>query len=85
MYPSCPSCHLNTKCPKRSFLLLSPKQTLNLLLKATADVNEVVNPMTPWARTIDAINPHDPAINIIASGGYAAAPIDKPLQLLYMG
>jgi len=38
-------------------------------LFATQDVNEWVSPTTPQVRTIDAFNPHDPAIHHILSGG----------------
>ncbi|KAK6957921.1 hypothetical protein Daesc_000711 [Daldinia eschscholtzii] len=38
-------------------------------LWATEDVTEISSPVTPWARAIDALKPHDQAIPVIASGG----------------
>ncbi|CAG8555495.1 1968_t:CDS:10 [Paraglomus occultum] len=38
-------------------------------LRGSSDVNERTDPITPFVRTIDAINPSDPAFRIIASGG----------------
>lgn len=38
-------------------------------LWATEDVTEISSPLTPWARAIDAIKPHDQAIAVIGSGG----------------
>ncbi|KAG2228204.1 hypothetical protein INT45_010996 [Circinella minor] len=38
-------------------------------LDATADENEMTHPTTPYVRVIDAINPSDPAVKIISSGG----------------
>ncbi|CAG8704975.1 25012_t:CDS:10, partial [Gigaspora rosea] len=38
-------------------------------LSSTNDGNEKTNPITPYVRAQDAINPSDPAIRIIASGG----------------
>ncbi|CAG8574681.1 23878_t:CDS:10 [Dentiscutata erythropus] len=38
-------------------------------LTATDDSNEITNPLTPYVRAQDAINPSDPQIRIIASGG----------------
>ncbi|CAG8532689.1 3998_t:CDS:10, partial [Paraglomus occultum] len=38
-------------------------------LRASMDLNESTDPVTPFVRTIDAINPSDPAFRIIASGG----------------
>ncbi|KAI9468661.1 hypothetical protein BDB00DRAFT_777303 [Zychaea mexicana] len=38
-------------------------------LDALADENEMTHPTTPYVRVIDAINPSDPAIKIISSGG----------------
>ncbi|KAI8063969.1 hypothetical protein BDF21DRAFT_347009 [Thamnidium elegans] len=36
---------------------------------ATDDTNEMTQPLTPFVRTIDAFNPSDKAIRIVASGG----------------
>ncbi|KAI2621537.1 composite domain of metallo-dependent hydrolase [Hypomontagnella submonticulosa] len=38
-------------------------------LWATEDVTEISAPVTPWARAVDALKPHDQAISVIASGG----------------
>ncbi|RFU81372.1 carbohydrate esterase family 9 [Trichoderma arundinaceum] len=38
-------------------------------LRGYADVNEVSDDITPWARSIDAINPLDHQIEVIKSGG----------------
>ncbi|KAH6603536.1 carbohydrate esterase family 9 [Trichoderma cornu-damae] len=38
-------------------------------LRGYADVNEVSGDITPWARSIDAINPLDHQIEVIKSGG----------------
>ena len=38
-------------------------------LWATEDVTEVSAPVTPWGRAVDAIKPHDRAIQVINSGG----------------
>ncbi|KAI0852767.1 hypothetical protein F5Y00DRAFT_272417 [Daldinia vernicosa] len=38
-------------------------------LWATEDVTETSSPVTPWARAVDALKPHDQAIPVIASGG----------------
>ncbi|KAI1798834.1 hypothetical protein F4811DRAFT_153903 [Daldinia bambusicola] len=38
-------------------------------LWATEDVTEISAPVTPWARAVDALKPHDQAIPVIASGG----------------
>lgn len=38
-------------------------------LDATQDTNEMTQPLTPFVRTIDAFNPSDNAIRIVASGG----------------
>ncbi|CAB4400218.1 unnamed protein product [Rhizophagus irregularis] len=38
-------------------------------LRGTSDVNEETDPLTPFVRAKDAINPSDPAIRIISSGG----------------
>ncbi|KAF2787592.1 composite domain of metallo-dependent hydrolase, partial [Melanomma pulvis-pyrius CBS 109.77] len=38
-------------------------------LWATEDVTEVSAPVTPWGRAVDALKPHDQAIQIINSGG----------------
>ncbi|CAG8526980.1 2810_t:CDS:10 [Acaulospora morrowiae] len=38
-------------------------------LAATSDTNEMTNPLTPYVRAQDGLNPSDPAIRIIASGG----------------
>ncbi|KAI4863459.1 composite domain of metallo-dependent hydrolase [Hypoxylon rubiginosum] len=38
-------------------------------LWATEDVTEISAPVTPWARAVDALKPHDRAIPVIASGG----------------
>ncbi|KAJ4362254.1 hypothetical protein N0V83_010347 [Neocucurbitaria cava] len=38
-------------------------------LWATEDVTELSAPVTPWGRAVDAIKPHDAAIQVINSGG----------------
>ncbi|KAI1779135.1 composite domain of metallo-dependent hydrolase [Hypoxylon cercidicola] len=38
-------------------------------LWSTEDVSEISAPVTPWARAIDGLKPHDQAIPVIASGG----------------
>ncbi|RIA84710.1 hypothetical protein C1645_783560 [Glomus cerebriforme] len=38
-------------------------------LRGTDDTNEETDPLTPFVRAKDAINPSDPAIRIISSGG----------------
>ncbi|CAG8484063.1 3339_t:CDS:2 [Funneliformis caledonium] len=38
-------------------------------LRATNDINEETDPLTPFVRVKDALNPSDPAIRIISSGG----------------
>ncbi|CAG8624366.1 10135_t:CDS:2, partial [Scutellospora calospora] len=38
-------------------------------LSATNDLNEAVDPITSYVRAQDSINPNDPAIRIISSGG----------------
>ncbi|KAI8873413.1 hypothetical protein GQ42DRAFT_160535 [Ramicandelaber brevisporus] len=38
-------------------------------LDGTQDTNEMTNPTTPFVRTLDAINPRDPGLRIIMSGG----------------
>ncbi|KAI9276924.1 hypothetical protein BDA99DRAFT_554869 [Phascolomyces articulosus] len=38
-------------------------------LDAVADENEMTHPTTPYVRVIDAINPSDPAVKIVSSGG----------------
>ncbi|KAI8061177.1 hypothetical protein BC940DRAFT_245434 [Gongronella butleri] len=38
-------------------------------LHATADTNEMTSPLTPFVRSIDAFNPSDRAISIVAAGG----------------
>ncbi|GBB85030.1 hypothetical protein RclHR1_01160024 [Rhizophagus clarus] len=38
-------------------------------LRSTDDTNEETDPLTPFVRAKDAINPSDPAIRIISSGG----------------
>ncbi|PTB65260.1 family 9 carbohydrate esterase [Trichoderma citrinoviride] len=38
-------------------------------LRGYADTNEVSDDITPWARSIDAINTFDPQIEVIKSGG----------------
>ncbi|KAG2214564.1 hypothetical protein INT45_014298, partial [Circinella minor] len=38
-------------------------------LQATADVDELSDSATPYVRVIDAINPIDPAIKLVSSGG----------------
>ncbi|KAI2624219.1 composite domain of metallo-dependent hydrolase [Hypoxylon sp. NC1633] len=38
-------------------------------LWATEDVTEISAPVTPWARAVDGLKPHDGAIPVIASGG----------------
>ncbi|KAI8965596.1 hypothetical protein F5Y11DRAFT_367932 [Daldinia sp. FL1419] len=42
-------------------------------LWATEDVTEISSPVTPWARAVDALKPHDQAIPVIASGGVTAS------------
>ncbi|CAO3577184.1 unnamed protein product [Absidia cylindrospora] len=42
-------------------------------LKATDDTNEMTSPLTPFVRSIDAFNPSDNAIRIVASGGVTSA------------
>ncbi|KAI8970441.1 hypothetical protein BDF20DRAFT_891289 [Mycotypha africana] len=42
-------------------------------LSGTNDVNEGTNPTTPFVRSIDAFNPSDEAIRIVASGGITTA------------
>ncbi|KAI8376532.1 uncharacterized protein BYT42DRAFT_534964 [Radiomyces spectabilis] len=38
-------------------------------LEATADTNEMTMPLVPFVRSLDAFNPSDKAIRIVASGG----------------
>ncbi|CDS12474.1 hypothetical protein LRAMOSA04668 [Lichtheimia ramosa] len=38
-------------------------------LDALADENEMTDPTTPYVRIIDSINPGDPALKVVASGG----------------
>ncbi|PHZ15571.1 composite domain of metallo-dependent hydrolase [Rhizopus microsporus ATCC 52813] len=38
-------------------------------LSASDDTNEMTDPTTPYVRVIDALNPTDPGIKIVASGG----------------
>ncbi|EIE86895.1 hypothetical protein G6F46_009188 [Rhizopus delemar] len=38
-------------------------------LSASDDTNEMTSPTTPYVRVIDALNPTDPGIKIVASGG----------------
>ncbi|KAI9258533.1 hypothetical protein BY458DRAFT_517803 [Sporodiniella umbellata] len=38
-------------------------------LSASDDTNEMTSPATPFVRVIDALNPTDPGIKIVASGG----------------
>lgn len=42
-------------------------------LSGTSDTNEGTEPTTPYVRTIDAFNPSDKAIPIVASGGITTA------------
>ncbi|ORZ24660.1 hypothetical protein BCR42DRAFT_316577 [Absidia repens] len=42
-------------------------------LKATDDTNEMTTPLTPFVKSIDAFNPSDSAIRIVASGGVTSA------------
>ncbi|RKP05677.1 hypothetical protein THASP1DRAFT_19507, partial [Thamnocephalis sphaerospora] len=42
-------------------------------LRATDDTNDMVDPTYPQLRTLDAFNPHDPAIKRVASGGVTTA------------
>lgn len=42
-------------------------------LSATQDTNEMTQPLTPFVRTLDAFNPSDNAIRIVASGGVTTA------------
>ncbi|KAI8636160.1 hypothetical protein BD408DRAFT_356152 [Parasitella parasitica] len=42
-------------------------------LSGTSDTNEKTNPVTPFVRTLDAFNPSDKAIRIVASGGITTA------------
>lgn len=42
-------------------------------LWATEDVTEISSPVTPWARAVDALKPHDQAIPVIASGGVTSS------------
>ncbi|KAI9011853.1 hypothetical protein CLU79DRAFT_771604 [Phycomyces nitens] len=42
-------------------------------LKANVDLNEETDPLTPFARVLDAFDPSDKAIRIVASGGVTTA------------
>ncbi|KAL9538311.1 hypothetical protein MBANPS3_011030 [Mucor bainieri] len=42
-------------------------------LSDTSDTNEKTDPITPFVRTLDAFNPSDKAIRIVASGGITTA------------
>ncbi|OAD01188.1 hypothetical protein MUCCIDRAFT_146514 [Mucor lusitanicus CBS 277.49] len=42
-------------------------------LAGTSDTNEKTDPITPFVRTLDAFNPSDRAIRIVASGGITTA------------
>ncbi|KAI8100036.1 uncharacterized protein BX664DRAFT_322707, partial [Halteromyces radiatus] len=42
-------------------------------LAATSDTNEMTSPITPFVKSIDAFNPSDIAIRIVASGGVTSA------------
>ncbi|KAI1658384.1 hypothetical protein F4813DRAFT_395741 [Daldinia decipiens] len=42
-------------------------------LWATEDVTEISSPVTPWARAVDGLKPHDQAITVIASGGVTSS------------
>ncbi|KAK4517272.1 uncharacterized protein ATC70_000604 [Mucor velutinosus] len=42
-------------------------------LSGTLDTNEKTDPITPFVRTLDAFNPSDRAIRIVASGGITTA------------
>ncbi|GAN03088.1 amidohydrolase family protein [Mucor ambiguus] len=42
-------------------------------LSGTSDTNEKTDPITPFVRTLDAFNPSDKAIRIVASGGITTA------------
>lgn len=42
-------------------------------LSGTTDTNEMTNPITPFVRVLDAFNPSDKAIRIVASGGITTA------------
>ncbi|CAG8803355.1 9629_t:CDS:10 [Gigaspora margarita] len=53
-------------------------------LSSTQNSNEGTNPITPYVRAQDAINPSDPAIRIIASGGVTTSLV-LPGSLNLMG
>jgi imidazolonepropionase-like amidohydrolase len=42
-------------------------------LSGTSDTNEETQPITPFVRSIDAFNPSDKAIRVVASGGITTA------------
>lgn len=39
-------------------------------LPSTDDDNEMTNPVTPYLRALDALNPHDPAIPLVRAAGF---------------
>ncbi|KAG0165678.1 hypothetical protein DFQ28_008568 [Apophysomyces sp. BC1034] len=43
------------------------------VLDGTSDTNEMTMPLTPFVRSLDAFNPSDKAIRIVASGGITTA------------
>ncbi len=50
-------------------------------LDALDDTNEMTNPTVPQVRSLDGFNPHDPAIDIIMSGGITTSlvlPVSYP-------